>query len=225
MSDLVTIINNAARPFKKFEVEIGEQTFEFKTRALSATQSDELSKVFGEKFDQVSTEMEAGNLDVAIIKRGLAKQSKEALARLIVKADRIDYLSEASSELDDKPFSDPLVQEKADEKQAQALSLLLGATEEEVLEQALERRAFVVATLKATDAQNLYFLYLTLYKPDETLAFDDPNDVGQLDRATIGLLIDTIHSVLRGRSANPLKPRAKKPSVKRSSSPKHLAEA
>lgn len=214
-SSLIQIINNAARPFKPFEVKIGEQDFTFKTRVMSATESDELNRAFGEKFDEVSQQMEAGNIDLAMIRRGLAKQSVEGLAKLVVKADRMDYLSEASLELDDKPFSDPQVIALADEKQETALKLLLGATEEEVLEQALERRAFVVAMLRATDYQNLYFLYLSLYKADETPAFDNAEEVGQLDRPTISLLINKIHEVIRGRNnVDPLKPRAKKQSKK-----------
>lgn len=226
MSDLLSIINSAARPFKSFTVQIGEKTLELKTRALSATESDELGEIFNQEFERVTSEMEQGNVDITILRRNLSRQSKEALAKLITRANRVEYYSEASTELDDKPFSDPAVKQLADEKQEEAYKLLLGADEEEVLDKAIEHRAFVAATLKATDKQNQHFLYLTVYNQDETPGFEKPEDIAQLDRDTIALFINAVNRTLRGGpTPNPLSHQAKKPAGKRSQSRKVSVEA
>lgn len=198
-ASVISLLKRASRPFKQFEVDINGQKFTFYTRSLSALEADKLSKVFGEEFEKAAIEMESGSVDTAMIKRNLARQSKEKLCRLIVNADRADFLAEASSELDDKAFNDPKVEKLADEKAEEAYEKLLTADEESTLEQALERRAFIVASLKATHTQNLNFLFYSLYSDPDVRAFGSPEEIGQeLDPTTIGTLIGSIYAAQRG---------------------------
>lgn len=220
MSDsILQLMQEASRPFKDFTFEINGKSFDLKTRNLSAIESDFLTQAFNEEFDRVASELEAGSVDTTMLRRSLQRQSKEKLCRLIISADRTEFLQEASTELDDKPFSDKAVQELAKKKQEEGLEVLLSKSEDLVLDAAMERRAFVIASIKATDYQNLTFLRYAVYheeKGEVKRLFATTEDVACLDRKTIGDLISKVYDTLRGVSApDPLKSPRKKASAKR----------
>jgi hypothetical protein len=228
MSDsMISMLKRASRPFKQFEINIGNQPFTFYTRSLSALDADRLSKVFGEEFEKVASEMEAGSIDTAMLRRNLSRQSKEKLGKLIVSADHQDFLSEAATELDDKSFSDPAVVKLADKKSETRYSELLELDDETLLDQALERRAFVVASLKAADAQNVAFLFYSLYREPDVPVFESQETiVDTFSRDDIINLINAIYVALRGgQKLDPLETQPSKPAEKRTRSQKHSVEA
>ncbi len=231
-NSVLTLITNASRPFKSFEAEFEGEKVKLYTRRLSAAETSILQKVYADEVAKVKETLQEDGGDLVALRHNFGKQTKEKLAKFVVAADRNDYLLEASSELDDANISDPRVIELCESKMEEAQRLLEGAEFDEVLDQAIDRRAFVLSASRASQIQNRYLLYYSAYcdeldedgKPtgNKVRLFPSEEYVEtELDTGTIDKLLIGAFEALGPSDDSPLNSAAKKPSKRRTSSQKH----
>lgn len=235
-NSVLTLITNASRPFKSFETEFEGEKVTLYTRRLSAAETSILQKVYADEVARVKETLQEDGGDLVTLRHNFGKQTKEKLAKFIVAADRTDYMLEASSELDDADVSDPRVTELCEAKMEEAERLLQGAEFDEVLDMAIDRRAFVLSASRASQIQNRYLLYYSVYCDELN---EDGSPTGnkirlfpseeyvetELDTGTIDQLLMGAFTALGPSDDSPLNSAAKKPSRKRTSSQKPLVEA
>ena len=235
---ILQLITNSSRPFRSFVAEIkdpetGEKRdIELFTRRLSTAETDAITSAYTTEFQKIQDQYSEDQSDLSVIKRNFEKQPIEKLAKFVTESDRGEYLAEASSELDDLPYNNPKVIELADQKQQEAQTLLEGAPKEEILQQAIERRAFVLASIRAMTVQNQHLLYYSVYVDDngaKTRLFPDVDTIAQeLDAETIGYFLGLASETLarEGRTmSNPLASAPRKRSRKRTRSQNTSVEA
>jgi hypothetical protein len=228
MSAALELIRRASRPFKSFKATFGDgdfaTTLDLKVRRESAAQSLDLSSAYNQAFADAENEITREGADIAGVRRSFARNSKERLAAFVVGADRLDYLQEASSELDDLPYHDERVKIRADELAEEQKKLLLLADDNEVMEAAVERRVHILATLRAQRAQAEARVLLTIFNSDETPFVTSVDELREtLTGADINNLVEESFNALIGETKdNPLKPartkRSKEPTTLQSNS-------
>ena len=218
MSDsVIELIRNSGRPWKEVPVEFQGNKKMFYTRKLSVAEIEQLRSVYNREFTKIRDSMDEDS-DISVLRRNFAKQPLERIAKFIVDADRLEYLQEASSELDDLPLNDKRVKERADTLAEENVRLLSGANKSELLDQAIERRAYITATLRANELQQQYLLMYVLYDEAKKPLFNDVEEIQTLDNETINYLINEAQKALGETKDSPLPPAPTKPSRKRTSS-------
>lgn len=216
---------NATRPFKPFSIEAGDEKFDLLSRRLSAAETAVINQVYNDEYNSALEILEkADSSDLSNMRRTFERQKKDRLIEYIQQAERSEYLSTASSELDDLPFDSPIVINRANEIQEDVKSLYKGAPDEEIVDKALEKRAYVYAAVKASEKRNVQILYFSIYKETDEgneLAFESPEEILQsLDSNTIGELLTALATTIGEQKTDPLKLVSPKPSKKRTTSAK-----
>jgi hypothetical protein len=225
--NVLRLIVNAARPFKEFEVEAGDERQKFYTRRPSAAETSHMQRIYAEEVAKAKDELETLGGDMDALRHNFGKQPQEKLAKFVVEADRIDYLNEAASELDDAKLDDPKVVELAETRMEEARKLLEKANFEEVLDAAIDRRAFVLTASRASQIQSRYLLHYMLYKEvdgEKVKAFPIEFIEQELDNDTINFFLTAALDALGDKEDNPLKLVPPKSSRRRTQSRSTSAE-
>lgn len=224
MSDSVLeLIKNSSRPWKDFTMEFLGQTKKFYTRKLSLAEIDQLRSIYNKEFTKIRDSMD-DDADIDVLRRNFSKQPVERIAKFIVDSDRLEYLAEASSVLDDLPYDDPKVKARADELAEEDKRLKEGAPKSELIDEAIERRAYVNATIRANEVQNQHLLLYAIYDENKQPLFPTIEDIQELDNFTINAFMDKAQKALGAATDSPLRPAEEKPPRKRTRSQKRSAE-
>lgn len=151
MSDVLSILINASRPFKKFEVTIGEQKFDLYARRPGNAESAVIGKVWTDTYEASLRRLDETD-ESSAIHRNLCRQPNNKLATYIAKADRIDFIGDAQVECGDKPADDPQVTARVDEMVAEREAELATYDREQLIKLAMDRKNNIQAFIDANTA-------------------------------------------------------------------------
>lgn len=223
MSDSVLeLIAKASRPYKEFTVEINEEEFPLKVRRISSSQSAIITDAYNEELAKIQAEMENDSVDFNLIRHSLEKESKERLINFIIQSRNSEFLAQASTELDDLKINDDKVVDRAKQLADQEKSLLEGAPEEEIVEQAIRYRVDTYSESKAVAKRNRYLLYYSVSDSEGNPLAESADKISEVwDDETINKILFQALAVLGG-IPDPLQSPPRKSTKRRSSSAKAL---
>jgi hypothetical protein len=222
----LNLLKEAGRPYKPFSFTYDGVTFNFLTRRISQSQAQSLGRIYTEEFEKQYEEMERNGGDLFLVKRSFERQTVEKLAEFCTEADRNDFLQEASAELDDLPLDHKKVIARAEEMMKQAQELLIQRGKEFVLSEAVERRAFITASIRATALQTKYVILYSVYDNDKVPVAANLDELLELPGDMVELMLSESSKAYatETKSDTPLKSAGSKSSRGRTSSQKPLEE-
>jgi cation transport regulator ChaC len=162
MSNL-TLLLNASRPFKPFQVEINDVKVDLFARKPSLGEQKDIDATFSETYQSTLEKYDTAT-STADIFAGIRRLPAEKLARYIAEADRRDLTSESANELDKSDLTDSdvvaLTETKINEREA---TLREKYTLEEMQHVAMQRRAHFYALAQAQEAMARVLASRTIY--------------------------------------------------------------
>jgi hypothetical protein len=220
------LLKDAGRPYKPFTFTYDGVEFNFFSRRISQSQALSLGRIYTQEFEKQYAEMEENGGDLFLVKRSFERQDIKKLAEFCVEADRNDFLQEASAELDDLPLDHKKVIARAEEMMKEATALLEQRGKEFVLSEAIERRAFITASIRATALQTKYVVLYSVYDQDKVPIATSLDELLELPGDMVELMLSESSKayVTETKSDTPLKSAGSKNSRGRTSSPKPSEE-
>lgn len=221
----LTLLKEAGRPYKPFSFTYDGKEFNFLTRRISAAQALSLQRIYAEEFKKQYDDMEGNDADIFLVKRSFERQKIEALAEFCTEADKNDFLQEASAELDDLPLDHKKVVSRAGEMMKEAQALLITKGWDYVLSEAIERRSFITAAIRATALQTKFVVMYSVFDEDKNAIASSIDEIMELPGDMVDMILnESAKAYQETKSDTPLKSAGTRKSKEHSSSPKPLEE-
>ena len=195
MNQTLTRLLNAARPYRKFTVTIGDEQIELFARVPSTAVSENISREW-EQIYATELAVARANPDASALE-DLKRLSPDHLSLFIAKADRRDLAMQASAENDDKPTEDPVVKERTEELiKERRRELVESVPEDRLLELAIERRAHFAAVSKANQFAARNSLIQNIFTLDKEPLFTSLEDLEEIPASEIFALMKAMNTAL-----------------------------
>lgn len=205
-SDALTRLLNATRPYKPFSVKIGDDTFEYFARRPGSIESARVSKAFDEAYHD--SKQSQGDPDYTSLYTLLKRQDNDKLASFIVKADKRDYLQEASMLNNDAPLDDERVIKDADELANVKHKEYVDMPHDDLLSKAWERREHFQAIEDGQNAANYMMAVVTLYTQEGNAylpLFDSIDTARQLPiNSLVAVMTEAFKVIAEDQTDSPL---------------------
>lgn len=190
----------ASRPYKEFtfESESGDKITMF-ARRMGQVDIETAARAWEDAYRAAKAEFKDSEMEQTAVFEGLNRSSKERLAKFIANAEKLDYLAEGSSLLD-QPTDSEEVKEFADNQVSERITELKDQEHTALVQLAYERRWHTYASNVANSEQIRSMAKATIYERMDSgefvPVFSDPKMVADLPQSSLVKVLEAARLAL-----------------------------